>query len=1081
MDRIRVLRAEPISSILSDDRVLLDGNMNHNRTGTGEDHDNKSHPSTSSSSIHSISHWNTLLSLLLVNSLGSLALIRIPWMISRIGWLLALPIILICCLTSLITIASVSRCSIVSGGNVNIYFQLHKYLGPYIGISLGLVFYVGQALAVAMYALAAGEVLAWSPKGKEATLNSIRLEKEVYSLVICFTAAIFLALRTYRFMRILSVLTASILLVTFLSVIVGVINSGHGHNYQAQNILLTGQHYQNFSHVLSVYLTLTSVSYTQISSAVLPISSSYFYHSATVALLSITFISIFLAILIAIFISRDVLLSEDLIVIVIAWPWQRCVQIGLIIGCYFAALHRLMNASRLLSAIAFRGGWTGTGSSKSYHIILAIRRFLSTKLIEEDHVISNTTNGSSAVGASDVEVAASNPMAMNMLQSSWNYDNYLQSSSNRTQQQEEYAVADNLFPININALFITWFMASIPCFAGNLNNLTATISCCYLLTFSFINAIAYIITRNRIISSISQDSASIDKSSSIEKLNSSFSFIDRVLNDRRFLKITPFLGSCCCIFLMLVVSVWLSALLIIITLAMVIYLSRSNDIRDPHSSTSRWGDGIETLLDEVIKTSLLILNSSQYYSRGITSDWRPQYLVILAHPIDEEEEKNPRAGDDENLVRLACQMKRPSDLIQVLYLAEDDSLTSSSSPQRSRSSTMTTGLNYSSSSPNLIAHLLPLIKGHGFAKSVFVPDLSKATMNAVIELAGSIGAMSPNAVMLAWPKDLDALSNEQIELQCDWYKAVIEAKKTLVVVKGDLLSKIRPRLGILGSSKSEAQSQEVDTIDIWWVVHDGGLLLLLPTLLQVYHQEKWQGSQLRLFVVMTKLQDNPMKFRRRAINFLRRVRVQAVVEVIDLASVAGEATWIYEQTISLANRLQFLNRVSRMSSTMTLAVQDLNESSADDEYEASRETRPPESAHPPHVADIFNIPRSSSIAHAAEQQHEHQPRPGVLATLFTPEYASHHPSSQQRNRLYASSSSSLSASGSSSSLAKRYQNCLPSRISATALASASIPINQEMLEEGVGTNSDLLIEEESMKMALKYNCDITRIKVCLTL
>ena len=37
------------------------------------------------------------------------------------------------------------------------------------------------------------------------------------------------------------------------------------------------------------------------------------------------------------------------------------------------------------------------------------------------------------------------------------------------------------------------------------------------------------------------------------------------------------------------------------------------------------------------------------------------------------------------------------------------------------------------------------------------------------------------------------------------------------------------------------------TIDIWWIVHDGGLLMLLPFLLKQH--KTWKNCKLRIFTV----------------------------------------------------------------------------------------------------------------------------------------------------------------------------------------------------------------------------------------
>lgn len=90
---------------------------------------------------------------------------------------------------------------------------------------------------------------------------------------------------------------------------------------------------------------------------------------------------------------------------------------------------------------------------------------------------------------------------------------------------------------------------------------------------------------------------------------------------------------------------------------------------------------------------------------------------------------------------------------------------------------------------------------------------------------------------------------------------------------------------------------ERGTIDIWWIVHDGGLLLLLPFLLSRHavwagkgsEDEKKKdrkkrlrlGAKVRLFAVTTTHQENPEKLHAAVVHHLELLRIDAEVVVID--------------------------------------------------------------------------------------------------------------------------------------------------------------------------------------------------------
>ena len=69
------------------------------------------------------------------------------------------------------------------------------------------------------------------------------------------------------------------------------------------------------------------------------------------------------------------------------------------------------------------------------------------------------------------------------------------------------------------------------------------------------------------------------------------------------------------------------------------------------------------------------------------------------------------------------------------------------------------------------------------------------------------------------------------------------------------------------------------TIDVWWIVHDGGLLVLLPFLLQ--RHRRFRRSRLRIFTVAG-LRDNSVEMLRDLRELLhRRLRIDAEVDVVE--------------------------------------------------------------------------------------------------------------------------------------------------------------------------------------------------------
>lgn len=68
-------------------------------------------------------------------------------------------------------------------------------------------------------------------------------------------------------------------------------------------------------------------------------------------------------------------------------------------------------------------------------------------------------------------------------------------------------------------------------------------------------------------------------------------------------------------------------------------------------------------------------------------------------------------------------------------------------------------------------------------------------------------------------------------------------------------------------------------IDIWWIVHDGGLLMLLPFLLKQHRT--WKNCKMRIFTV-AQMEDNSIQMKKDLKTFLYHLRIEAEVEVVEM-------------------------------------------------------------------------------------------------------------------------------------------------------------------------------------------------------
>ena len=128
----------------------------------------------------------------------------------------------------------------------------------------------------------------------------------------------------------------------------------------------------------------------------------------------------------------------------------------------------------------------------------------------------------------------------------------------------------------------------------------------------------------------------------------------------------------------------------------------------------------------------------------------------------------------------------------------------------------------------------------GFPRAIVHRSGSRDVTESLLATAQScgVGALRPNSVLLGWPSSEEHAEKRRRRF-IQFLRDLSALRKALMVLKdGQALQSGRP----FGEGR---------TLDVWWVVQDGGLLLLIPFLLK--RSKVFAGCQLRLFAVMTGL------------------------------------------------------------------------------------------------------------------------------------------------------------------------------------------------------------------------------------
>jgi len=243
-----------------------------------------------------------------------------------------------------------------------------------------------------------------------------------------------------------------------------------------------------------------------------------------------------------------------------------------------------------------------------------------------------------------------------------------------------------------------------------------------------------------------------------------------------------FIGASLCVAVMFMSS-WFYALIAIV-LAGVIY-----KYIEYRGAEKEWGDGISGLALSAARFSLLRLEEGPPH----TKNWRPQILILCKMNQD-------CALTQRKLLALASQLKAGKGLAVASSVIEGDVATSAAEAQAAKLS---------------LRKAMDEEKVKGFADVLVAKDVSQGICD-LIQTTG-LGGLKPNSVIFGWPHGWrqNTDDDKSWRIFIDAIYATAANKMALIVPKGI-------------SFFPESTEKISGFIDVWWIVHDGGLLMLLP-------------------------------------------------------------------------------------------------------------------------------------------------------------------------------------------------------------------------------------------------------------
>ncbi|XP_072743130.1 solute carrier family 12 member 4 isoform X3 [Anoplolepis gracilipes] len=343
-----------------------------------------------------------------------------------------------------------------------------------------------------------------------------------------------------------------------------------------------------------------------------------------------------------------------------------------------------------------------------------------------------------------------------------------------------------------------------------------------------------------------------------------------------------FLGLALCIAIMFMTS-WYYALL---AMGMAGCIYKYIEYR---GAEKEWGDGIRGLALSAARYSLLRLEEGPPH----TKNWRPQ-ILILAKLTDDLVPKYRK------LFAFASQLKAGKGLtISVSCIAGD----------------------YTQNSGEALAAKQSLKKTateekvKGFVE-VLVAKSAVDGLSSLIQTTG-LGGLKPNTVILGWPYGWRQSEEERTwRVFLQTVRSVAAAKMALLVPKG---------INFFPDSSEKI----IGNIDVWWIVHDGGLLMLLPFLLKQHRT--WKNCKMRIFTV-AQMEDNSIQMKKDLKKFLYDLRIEAEVEIVEMTNTDISA-YTYERTLIMEQRNQMLRELQlnkKQSLGVVQSLVDFNEVPAEE-------------------------------------------------------------------------------------------------------------------------------------------------------
>uniref|UniRef100_A0A8C9U2U9 Solute carrier family 12 member 5a n=1 Tax=Scleropages formosus TaxID=113540 RepID=A0A8C9U2U9_SCLFO len=336
-----------------------------------------------------------------------------------------------------------------------------------------------------------------------------------------------------------------------------------------------------------------------------------------------------------------------------------------------------------------------------------------------------------------------------------------------------------------------------------------------------------------------------------------------------------FLGMSLCLSLMFICSWYYAIVAMVIASCIYKYI-------EFRGAEKEWGDGIRGLSLSAARFALMRLEEGPPH----TKNWRPQLLVLVSVDAEQNVEQ-PR------MLSLTCQLKAGKGLTIVGTALEGTFLDNHPQAQRAEQS---------------LRKMMETEKVKGFCQVVISSNLRDATSHLI--QAGGLGGLQHNTVLVSWPRNWKQAEDHQT-----WRNFIELVRETTAAHLALLVPKNITAFPSNGERFTEG------SIDVWWIVHDGGMLMLLPFLLRQH--KVWRKCKMRIFTV-AQMDDNSIQMKKDLTTFLYHLRIDAEVEVVEMHD-SDISAYTYEKTLVMEQRSQILKQINLTKNEREREVQLIHE------------------------------------------------------------------------------------------------------------------------------------------------------------